>query len=123
MKDIDKADNMIEVIKAWKEGKTIEWVSKGLPFWTDCDLFVDPSIWDWKTFDFRVKKESSTEEDLQEAQIIGKRRVQLAYAYRTSALVLIAGITNDLPYTFLSNLFLAYKRDRENFYNFNKEHA
>lgn len=47
-------DEMIAVLQADKEGKTIEWSTKGLgePRWT-----ADVNRWNFSSFDYRVKPE------------------------------------------------------------------
>lgn len=45
----------IEVMKAYEEGKKIQWSSKANPKWCDCD--GEPS-WNWNWDEYRIKPES-----------------------------------------------------------------
>lgn len=51
-----KIDEMIEVMKAYKEGKPIEFRGKGSPM-TQKWASADEPIWDWDSLDYRVKPE------------------------------------------------------------------
>ena len=46
---------MIEVMKAYDKGKTIQWSSKANKTWADC---TDEPCWNWNWNDYRIKPES-----------------------------------------------------------------
>lgn len=49
-------EEQIEVMQAYAEGKKIQLSVKNLDTWKD----VNPPLWDWVGFDYRIKPEEST---------------------------------------------------------------
>ena len=46
----------IEVMKAYAEGKKIQYKPKANPTWADC---IDEPLWNWEWTDYRIKPEST----------------------------------------------------------------
>ena len=72
-------EEKIEVMKAYAEGKKIEWKPKGCQGWDEWIYHDDPS-WNWDELDFRIKPEFTYRpyKDSDEMVEDFKRRAEIA---------------------------------------------
>jgi len=57
---MNKADTekAVEVMKAWLDGKTVQWKEAGLEVaWSEGNSFPNELAWDWSEKEYRIKPE------------------------------------------------------------------